>query len=740
MMLVFLAAIPQVFAQTAYPEPHSSCKPVELDVASLDFGGSDLQKAEVTFSSRLVKAPDRIEIQRSQEQQLPAVQATLTYRGEFENICTYGHVSDDARFLELDGCSRMAGAEPEALESTSAILEVSNAATATRTVFRVSLNVSTPCPGLPAITSKFMTTPKPIPGAYIVMLEPAQIERPYFDQIAQSMATSAGGTVRHLFTESFLGFSMRGASASGAQALANDVRVKLVHELTAGTAFGIKGSGTGNGAAPPDLDRLDQRASLVAYNKDHFYRFPESVGGEERRVYVLDNGIDADHAEFERSTGVSRVIQNTSFNVIGRPGFTLCSESGVPDSHGTSVASLVAGRNLGAARDVELWDVPVMGGLVGGCENASADDVAKGLDTIMAVGSDKPSVIVMSLGFNAPQPGLDVAVRKALTRHVVVAAAGNNLQPVENVVPANVAGVITVGAADLYDRFWSVNDDGASPATNFGPEIDVVATGETVAATAGQGSNKYFEGTSAAAPLVAGAAVLALDSSQALEPKHVRAQLVRASTEGAVQPTYVPLSGTPNRLLFVEGRPRLTTDVVREPGRQSGRAPSICAYDNPQFGNPLLLVGLDGRSGTSPSRVLYALSGTGDPVDPIERFDNEECTAALLTDDRTTRSSIGFVGCLTGSGQSVIRKIDSNNNEVLTAGWPYALPSAEVTLGLGTHELAAYRIAALTFDPATTQGRLRVFHPDGILEGTVILDTLPGYGAAIGTGLVVTPQ
>ena len=115
------------------------------------------------------------------------------------------------------------------------------------------------------------------------------------------------------------------------------------------------------------LDRIDQ---LPANLDGLYHRHHSGVGSV---VYVMDTGVLAAHVEFADANGVSRVIAGydvaesvtvgkspcASDNKALNPCFWQFSE--LPGaSHGTSVASLVGGRNVGVAPDAFIVSVRVM--------------------------------------------------------------------------------------------------------------------------------------------------------------------------------------------------------------------------------------------------------------------------------------------------------------------------------------------------------------------------------------------
>ncbi|HUR82000.1 MAG TPA: S8 family serine peptidase [Thermoanaerobaculia bacterium] len=115
------------------------------------------------------------------------------------------------------------------------------------------------------------------------------------------------------------------------------------------------------------LDRIDQVDGVL---DGHFDR---RNGGAGSVIYVMDTGVLASHAEFATASGASRVVagfDETQAIPLGRSKCISDNKAIAPcfenieelasASHGTGVASIAAGKNVGVAPDATIVSIRVM--------------------------------------------------------------------------------------------------------------------------------------------------------------------------------------------------------------------------------------------------------------------------------------------------------------------------------------------------------------------------------------------
>ncbi len=192
-------------------------------------------------------------------------------------------------------------------------------------------------------------------------------------------------------------------------------------------------------------------------------------------------------------------------------------------SHGTHVAGTVGGRRYGVAKGVSLIDVKVLDA-TGSGEWSSLISALEYVIEQKKESPETPMVINMSLGGAVIIPEFKDIIDDAVAAGiVVVVAAGNDSIDACEFSPAFVPRAITVGASD-----W---DDKPADFSNFGRCVDLYAPGVSI-------NSAYFlfdmsiayDGTSMAAPHVAGVAALYLEA----HPTWTSAQVWNAMKKDAV--------------------------------------------------------------------------------------------------------------------------------------------------------------------------------------------------------------
>lgn len=209
--------------------------------------------------------------------------------------------------------------------------------------------------------------------------------------------------------------------------------------------------------------------------------------------------------------------------------------------HGSHVAGTIgSGTNNGIGGSGVTWSSKILPVRVLGKCGGYVSDVLDGVSWAAGLAvpgvpanPNKADVINMSLGgqrlCSAIEQDVYNAVRNAGV--AVVAAAGNSAQNVAFFSPANCNNVVAVAATNKVGNYaWYSNYGNAVDVSAPGGETDIKAEG--VLSTVSNGTTvpttdayKYYQGTSMAAPHVAGVAALILSVAPDLTPAEIEQHL-----------------------------------------------------------------------------------------------------------------------------------------------------------------------------------------------------------------------
>lgn len=285
--------------------------------------------------------------------------------------------------------------------------------------------------------------------------------------------------------------------------------------------------------APWQLPRLNNPKSDLIGGQYIF-----NATGKGVNVYTIDSGIMLDHPEFG---GRAKI------------GFSIFGASEFPNDcagHGTQVASVIAGTNVGVAKLANVICAQVLD-CEGQGENSS---VLAALNWIVA-NHVKPAVINMSVG-GPKSPSVDAAVQAAVGLGIgVVVAAGNSMIDACTLSPSGVDVAMVVGASTV--------DLERADFSNYGSCVDLFAPGRHIIAAAlpSQSTKNGFtfvSGTSLSAPLVTGLYALLLENNPGASPAELKNAVMEASVTGLIKER--TLMGSPN-ILAQAPTIQQTTDI-----------------------------------------------------------------------------------------------------------------------------------------------------------------------------------
>ena len=226
-------------------------------------------------------------------------------------------------------------------------------------------------------------------------------------------------------------------------------------------------------------------------------------------VAILDTGVWTQHPAFEGAKITQIDLLEPEQSIPGEY-----------DGHGTAVASLIAGNlpsQRGIAPAAEIISVRVLDGEGRG----DTFTLAQGIVTSVDRGA---KVLSLSLGGGGDSLVLRRAVDYALEQGAVIVASAGNDGEGRVTYPAAYSDVIGVSAVDAQRKLAGFS--------NTGEGVDLAAPGIGLKSAWVGGQNVSFSGTSASAPLVAGAVAGILSKEPRLSSSEVYDLLAMYADDG----------------------------------------------------------------------------------------------------------------------------------------------------------------------------------------------------------------
>ncbi|MET9606394.1 S8 family peptidase [Streptomyces sp. NPDC006512] len=358
------------------------------------------------------------------------------------------------------------------------------------------------------------TAANAVPGQYIVTLEKGVD--------AAKVAQKLGLKPSFLYSSALNGFAVPLTplqltivrNSLGVKSVEEDAKVQSV--LSSGAALRAPSNSWGQ-------DRIDQKELPLDNN------FTVEGNGAGVNVYILDTGIDYNHTEFG---GPDATRATFGFDAVndGRNGQDC-------QGHGTHVAGTVAGKTYGIARKANLVSVRVLG-----CDGKGTwSGIIAGLDWV-AKNAKQPAVLNGSLGGDKSDAVNNAATALSDAGVLPVIAAGNSSKDACYVSPASAARVLTVAASNQWDE--------ETDFSNYGSCVSLYAPGQAIVSAKLGGGSVAQDGTSMAAPHVAGVAALYKAAHPEAKPGDINEFLDEEATKDVLKSVS---KSSPNLLLYTGG-------------------------------------------------------------------------------------------------------------------------------------------------------------------------------------------
>jgi subtilisin family serine protease len=419
-------------------------------------------------------------------------------------------------------------------------------------------SISAPESQAPTLTEQAVQSSSGHGNRYIVRLADGTED---VHGMADFLAAEHSGEVVGTVARVFRGFFIDLPSGAEASRLAQSSNVLYVEPDLALRLAGPEQSNPGWA-----LDWIDTRASTL----DQTYRYQHT--GEGVHLYVIDTGIQDISAEFgsrlhQQAWAALPVVQ------AGCSANPYIDESG----HGTRVASVAGSATFGVAKDVTLHSAKLES--CDGSGTHSTSSIVAAMDWVADVHHSPAVVNYSGEGHNPTFPWqrsiADAMEGLEAEGVVVVKAAGNDGVDACTDAGNQVNTALIVGAVDSNGArsVWGGNDS-----SNWGSCISLFAPGTSVPALNTDGTAGVGQGTSIAAPFVAGTAALAREANPTEPPSFVRADIGFSATPDSLD--WASLNGSPNLLVY----PLRTRTWISGPSQVTTQGPHSW-FSNPSGGH-----------------------------------------------------------------------------------------------------------------------------------------------------------
>lgn len=262
-------------------------------------------------------------------------------------------------------------------------------------------------------------------------------------------------------------------------------------------------AGTRPQPVPAAGDSRDASDNQYVVGKLHLLDAHRLALGNDVLVAVIDSRIDVAHPDLRGS-----IPDADRIDLIRR--------RDQPDEHGTGIAGAIVAHDklMGVAPHARILAIRAFGTNAQGSRQATTEDIVTGINRAVEKGAR-----IINMSFAGPyDPALQVALKKAHDKDVILIAAAGNMGPDSPpLYPAADENVVAVTAVDDHDRLL--------PEAVRGPHIALAAPGVDVLEIAPHASYNFTSGTSIAAAHVSGVVALMLERAPEIDGATVEAIL-----------------------------------------------------------------------------------------------------------------------------------------------------------------------------------------------------------------------
>ena len=347
-----------------------------------------------------------------------------------------------------------------------------------------------------------------------------------------------------------------------------------------------------------------------------------SSSGAGEHVYLVDTGVNTTHAEFSGRT------VNNLYTGFG-------SDYSDTIGHGTSMASLIIGANIGTAKSATLHNVKALNA------NPYTGTIAAMVEALDAIlvhhNANTPSQTktVCCCWTTDKNSLLDAKFQELEENNlIVICSTGNNAGDVDFYSPAGLDRVMTVGG---HDANLNVGYFTATTGSNLGPEVDIFGMSENVSIINFSDNSAYTtaDGSSVAAAQIAGLSLQYVDLYPSADARTIKSYLV---AEGAVSGRGMSLTYDANLLTA-------TGQVEANLKKSIGVSPQVGDLQLSAVPSGLVLTVAQGQSANVNVQINASASNVSvmnfSPVPPWATFANTGASIGTISVD--TSANMGNV-------------------------------------------------------------------------------------------------
>ncbi|MEM9275258.1 MAG: S8/S53 family peptidase [Cyanobacteria bacterium P01_F01_bin.143] len=245
--------------------------------------------------------------------------------------------------------------------------------------------------------------------------------------------------------------------------------------------------------------------------------------GKEIKIAVFDTGIDINHPEIKGKIAEAYEFNNRQ-KTIEKIELEDYIDTDDEDGHGTHVAGLICGNNVGVAPGAEIVSITMIPNGRGSLINFTI-----ALQWLLS----RPDIRVVNISAGLSEPRyfqpMSAITDSLLALGILPICAVGNEGRNNACTPGNCLSVVSVGATNNNDKVAGFSGSARMLMDNKQYNVpSLVAPGDEIYSSIPGGKYKALPGTSMATPIVSGIAALILEANPQISVYDLREELLRS--------------------------------------------------------------------------------------------------------------------------------------------------------------------------------------------------------------------